>query len=94
MKYVGYCGPKISKPTEWGDGDVIGHLLVEEPDGWRSAGTYLSSSVGYSQGDVRYLYDHRTEPNDTDTYEWIGQVIDVDALCAAYPPAPATEPVR
>lgn len=90
-KYVGFCGPAITGPTEHGAGDVIGRLLLETPSGWVVAAAHMSSSPGYSQMDIRRHFDRRENPSDSDTYEWIGQQSDVDALMATYPPAPAPE---
>lgn len=70
-KYVGFCSEAVSGPTQWGDGDVIGTLLVQEPDGWYAAGRHYSSSVGYAQGDVKRLFDRVFVEGDS--YEWVGQ---------------------
>ena len=89
--YVGYCGPAISSPTQWGSGDVIGTLLVEEGFGWYAAGHHYSSSPGYAECDIRRLFERRDDPQPDDSYEWLGQRLHAD-VGASYPPAPMVLP--
>lgn len=84
-RFVGFCGPR------WRDGDVVGHLLMETQDGWVQAGSHMSSGVGYSQVDIRRHFDRRENPSDNDTYEWIGQQLDIAAVADKYPPAVVKE---
>ncbi len=91
MKYIGFCGPRVSKPTEWGDGDRIGTLLAEFPDGWRRVGGHYSSSEAFSRQDIGAAYQDRPNPSDADTYEWLGEQA-IAAVADLYPPAVEVAP--
>lgn len=69
MKYVGVCFDSGA----WGR-DLTGLLVVEETDGWKVAGSHISSNASWAEHDIRGHFDRRLEPSEEDTFEWAGQL--------------------
>lgn len=70
MRYVGVCYDDHT----W-DGDLVGLLVSEYPEGWKVVASHISSNEDWSSRDIRSHYDKREDPQDTDTFNWAGRLL-------------------
>lgn len=80
-RFVAFCNH-----GGWGNGDVVGQLIAEGPEGWMLAAQHVSSNESFSQHDLRKHFDRLAESGDE--WEWAGVVADPHVR---WPPAPPAD---